>query len=131
MPPTHFIQVPLCAFFFRLEELSEAQCCVTIFPCRQSKADQIANTSFAQCESNNKLNNTHHFIQFSHSVEIPSYHPWEPDSILLHPQIIRIRIVKTKNSALKSDNEYEIENVHTCILNLRDTTTVLVSIACD
>ena len=36
------------------------------FPVDTIQADQIANTSFAQCESNNKLNNTHHFIQFSH-----------------------------------------------------------------
>ena len=56
MPPTHFIHVHmyfilLRLFFFRLEEVSEAQCCGTIFPCRHNpqadpQADQKAKTSY-------------------------------------------------------------------------------------
>ena len=49
------------------------------FPVDTIQADQIANTSFAQCESNNKSNNTHHF-SIQSFIEIPSYHPWEPGS---------------------------------------------------
>jgi len=61
------------------------------FPVDTIQADQIANTSFAQCESNNKSNNTHHF-SIQSFIEIPSYHPWEPGSshtvlTSLEPQI--------------------------------------------
>ena len=49
------------------------------FPVDTIQADQIANTSFAQCESNNKSNNTHHF-SIQSFIEVPSYHPWEPGS---------------------------------------------------
>ena len=35
----------------------------------------------------------------------------------LHPQIIRIRIVKTKNSALKSDNaQHSLQFLHSCVM---------------
>ena len=62
------------------------------FPVDTIQADQIANTSFAQCESNNKSNNTHHF-SIQSFIEIPSYHPWEPGSS--HTELTSLEITDT------------------------------------
>ena len=66
------------------------------FPVDTIQADQIANTSFAQCESNNKSNNTHHF-SIQSFIEIPSYHPWEPGSS--HTELTSLEITDIYISA--------------------------------